>query len=214
VDKRAILAVILALKERGSFLLKYGDVEDALEGLVEDEDEYDEVRGAFYDLLFEQKLHDVRNLKHIYYVYEDEYESSSDRIIVAPTELNNEQLRVVEEVISILDYLPHEDGGDDEEAWGVINTVVNALVRKWASEKYECTSFAYTAYVLAKAYGLSVRVIDSDSPYGRASEDVASYVLYGIEDTAFIRWHGPAYCRVPGYSPPTCGTWEFAAERG
>lgn len=78
-------------------------------------------------------------------------------------------------------------------------------MRRWSSEKYESGSFAYTAYVLAKAYGLGVKVIDSN---------VASHVLYSIEDTVLIRWHGPAYCRVPGYSPSTCGTWEFAEGGG
>lgn len=70
VDRRAILAVILALREKESFVLKYGDIEDALGELVEDEDEYDEVEDAFYELLFK-----VRGLKHIYYIYEDERES-------------------------------------------------------------------------------------------------------------------------------------------
>ena len=201
VDRRAILAVILALRGKESFVLKYGDIEDALGELVEDEDE---VENAFYDLLFK-----VRRLKHIYYIYEDERESYFDRVVVAPIELDNEQLRVIGEVVGVLNYLPYED---DEKAWDVVNTVVNSLVRRWSGEKYESDSFAYTAYVLAKAYGLGVRVIDSNSPYGRASEDVASHVLYSIEDTVLIRWHGPAYCRVPGYSPSTCGTWEFAEE--
>lgn len=204
VDRRVILAVILALREKESFLLKYGDIEDALRELVEDEGEWDEVGDAFYNLLFK-----VRRLKHIYYIYEDERESYFDRVVVAPVELGDEQLRVIGEVVGVLNYLPYED---DEKAWGVVNTVVNSLVRRWASEKNESSSFAYTAYVLAKAYGLGVKVIDSNSPYGRASEEVASHVLYNIEDTVLIRWHGPAYCRVPGYSPSTCGTWEFAEE--
>ncbi len=40
IDKRAILAVILALKEKENFVLKYSDIEDALRKLIEDEDEY------------------------------------------------------------------------------------------------------------------------------------------------------------------------------
>ncbi len=56
IDKRAILAVILALKEKESFVLKYGDIEDALRELIEDEDEYYKVRYGFYDLLYDQCL--------------------------------------------------------------------------------------------------------------------------------------------------------------
>jgi len=209
VDKRAILAVILALKEKGSFVLKYGDIEDALWDVVEDADEHHKLRDAFYDLLYDQWITNKRNLRLIYYIYEDENDSSEDRVVVSPAELSNEQLRVIEEVVGLLNYLPYED---DEEAWDVVNMVINSFIRKWSSENYVSDSFAYTAYVLAKTYGLSVKVIDSDSPYGRTSEELASYVLYSIEDTALIRWRGSAYCRVPDYSPPTCGTWEFAEE--
>jgi hypothetical protein len=207
VDKRIILAIIRVLEENESFVFKYGDIEDALQEVIEDEDEYHKVEDAFYNLLLE-----VKKLKHIYYIYEDERESYFDRVVVTPIELSNEQLRMIEEVVGILNYLPYED---DEEAWDVVNMVINSLVRRWSREKYVRASFAYTAYVLAKEYGLSVKIFYSNSPAGVTSSLYATHVEYNIEDSIRIAWDGPSYCTIEEPEPkPYCGDWSFVDEEG
>jgi hypothetical protein len=214
IDKKAILAVILALKEKNSFVLKYGDIEDALGELIEDDNEYDEVRNAFYDLLYDQWIKGVRNLKYIYYIYENERESYFDRVVVSPIELNESQLKILSEVAELLDYGFSRDEYENRNIDEVITKVINGLVRKWSMGCTEDSTPAMAVYKLAKAHNLDVQVVEEHP----ASVGSGGSVTYSIEDIVKItKWYW--YCNdciVPAGNNfiEKCSTWEFEDNGG
>jgi len=211
IDKRAVLAVILALKERESFVLKYGDIEDALEELVEDEDEYYKVRYGFYDLLYDQWIKGVRNLKYIYYIYEDENESSEDLIVVSPVELEMEQLNTLREVAELLVYglcpVGNEKCGNDVEE--VVTETINGLIRKWSLGCRTESTPARAAYVIAKAYNLDVREVEF-VPANVGSGGSVTYSIENIVKVKQIFWYcNDCIVRAGNNFIEKCSSWEF-----
>jgi hypothetical protein len=209
IDKKAILAVILALKEKDSFVLKYGDIEDALEEIVEDEDEYDKVRDAFYDLLYDQWIKGVGNLKHIYYIYEDENESYFDRIVVTPIELNENQLKTLSEVAELLDYGFSRDEYENRNIDEVITKVINGLVRKWSIGCTMDSTPALVAYKIAKTYGLDVQAVE-ERPATVGSGGSVTYSIEGVIKVTKWYWYcNDCIVRAGNNFIEKCSSWEF-----
>jgi hypothetical protein len=205
IDKRAILAVILALKEKNSFVLKYGDIEDALSELIEDVNEYHEVRYNFYDLLYDQWIKGLRNLKYIYYIYEDVNESSEDLIAVSPIELEAEQLNTLREVAELLNYglCPVRDEECENDVERIVTTTINGLIRKWSLGCRTESTPARAAYVIAKAYNLDVREVAFSG----------GSVTYSIEDIVKVKqifWYcNDCIVRAGNNFIEKCSSWEF-----
>jgi hypothetical protein len=214
IDKRAILAVILALKDKDSFVLKYGDIEDALEELVEDEDEYYKVKYDFYDLLYDQRIKGVRNLKYIYYIYEDENDSGEDLIAVSPIELETEQLNSLREVAELLDYglcpVGNEECESDVEE--VVTKTINGLIRKWSLGCRTESTPARAAYEIAKAYNLDVREVGF-VPANVGSGGSVTYSIENIVKVKQIFWYcNDCIVRAGNNFIEKCSTWEFIDE--
>ena len=211
IDKRAILAVILALKEKNSFVLKYGDIEDALKELVEDENEYYKVKYNFYDLLYDQWIKSLRNLKYIYYIYEDENESSEDLIAVSPIELETEQLNTLREVVELLNYglCPVGDEECENDVERAVTTTINGLIRKWSLGCTTESTPARAAYVIAKTYNLDVREVE----FVPASAGSGGSVTYSIEDIVKVKqifWYcNDCIVRAGNNFIEKCSSWEF-----
>jgi len=209
MDKRAILAVIKAVARKNSFVIRYGDIEDEMSEMIEDENEYDKVRYGFYDLLYEQK-----KLKYIYYIYEDEQESYFDRIVVSPVELDDKQVDTLREIASLLVYgfsldMDKDRSEIEDEVDEVIIKVINGLIRKWSMGCTGDSTPALAVYEIAKAYGLDVQVVEEHP----ASVGSGGSVTYSIEGVVKVtRWYW--YCndcivRAGNNFIEKCSTWEF-----
>jgi hypothetical protein len=207
IDKRAILAVIKAVARKNSFVIKYGDIEDALSEMIVDENEYDKVRYGFYDLLYEQK-----KLKYIYYIYENERESYFDRIVVSPIELSESQLKTLSEVVELLDYGFSRDEYENRNIDEVITKVINGLVRKWSMGCTEDSTPALAVYKIAREYGLDVQVVD-EQPATVGSGGSITYSIEGIVKVTKWYWYCNDCIVRQGHNfIEKCATWVFDKE--
>ena len=196
IDKRAILAVIKAVAKTNSFVMPYAVVMDELSEMIEDDDEYYKVEDELYDALYMGKL------KYVYDIYRFD-DSSADLIVVSPIELSKEQLQILHEVASVYAY--------EDEAYDAVVTVINNLIEKWASNCLEVKKPATAVFVLAKEYGLNVKVIEDETK----REPYTGRIVYDIDGVVNVVKH-VFYCnncingaRFNGTFIEKCSSWEF-----
>jgi len=207
IDKRAILAVIKAVAKNNSFVIRFGDIEDELAGMVEDEEEFDRLRE---ELLYSSP----ERLKYIYYIYENERESWFDRVVASPIKLNESQLKTLSEVAELLDYGFSRNVDEDEneikdEVDKVITKVINGLVRKWSMGCVQDSTPAFAVYKIAKAYNLDVREVE----FVPANVGSGGSVTYSIEDIVKVKqifWYcNDCIVRAGNNFIEKCSTWRF-----
>jgi len=202
IDKRAILAVIKAVAKNNSFVIRFGDIEDELAGMVEDEEEFDRLRE---ELLYSSQ----ERLKYIYYIYENERESWFDRVVVSPIELNENQLRVLSEVAELLDYGFSRDEYENRNIDEVITKVINGLVRKWSMSCTEDSTPALAVYKIAKSHNLDVQVV-KEHPASLGSGGSVTYSIEGAIKVTKWYWYCND-CIIPAGNNfiEKCSTWDF-----
>jgi hypothetical protein len=196
IDKRAILAVIKAVEEINSFVIPYGVIMDELSEMIENDDEYYKVEDGLYDALY------VGKLKYVYNIYQFD-DSSADLIVVSPIELSKEQLQILHEVASVYAY--------EDKAYDAVKTVINNLIEKWASNCLEVKKPATAVFVLAKEYGLNIKVIEDETK----REPYTGKIIYNIDGVVNVVRH-VLYCNncingewFGGTFIEKCDSWEF-----
>jgi len=162
---RAIIAIIKTVAEYNRFIIPYGAITDVLDEMIEDVDEYSKVENELYDALNEGRL------KYVYDIYQFD-DSSSDLIVVSPKELNKEQLQILHEIASVYAY--------NDKTYDAVVMVINNLIEQWASDCLEVKHPASAIFVLAKEYGLDIKIIKDETkrePYtGRVVYDINGIV--------------------------------------
>jgi len=147
IDKRIVTAVIRAVAERNSFVVRYGDIYDQLDGLVEDDDEFYRLEDKMYEAISEGLLRGV-------YKFQGPCEDSDcDVVVVSPEPLSEEALKVIEYIASLYQFGPY-DGSDERRE---VDRVIHNFVKMQVSGCLEVASPAKAAYALAKAHGLAVQ---------------------------------------------------------
>lgn len=146
IDKRAIIAIARAVAEKRSFVVWYGDIYDALRDIIED-DEFHEVENKLYE--------DVVNgrIKNVYRFWGTCDDSECDVVVVAPFELGEKQLKIIEELAQLYSFKGYD--GDEKEREELTQTLHN-LIRMWSSGCLKMSGPAEAIYELAKNYGLEI----------------------------------------------------------
>jgi hypothetical protein len=118
-------AIINAVKKARSCVLRYEYIHDEIYNLIEDEDEAWRVENAVYSVLSYVKIGDIA----VYKIYVDPDESTFDMLaVVIGEELSQEQLRILEEVASLID-TKFYDKYDEREGAFYDATPINAWER-------------------------------------------------------------------------------------
>ena len=195
IDKRAILAVIRAVARKDSFVFRSAHVEEELARMVEDEDEFARLR--------DELLYHLEGLKYVYRVYEDDRDSSLDRIVVSPVELDDKQLYALTEIANLSPY--HDD---------IINKVINGLIWRWSVTCLEDSTPALAVYRIAKAHGLDVQVVE-EHPASLGSGGSVTYSIEGV--VKVMKWYW--YCNdciIPAGNNfiEKCSSWKFVGVEG
>jgi hypothetical protein len=140
IDKRIVTAVIRAIAERNSFVVRYRDVYEQLDKLVEDNDEFYELEDKMYEAVSEGLLRGV-------------YKFPGSLVVASPEPLSEEVLKVVEYITLLYQFRPY-DGSNKR---GEVDEVIHNFVKMQTSGCLEVASPAKAVYELAKAHGLAVR---------------------------------------------------------
>ena len=200
IDRRAIIAIIKAVAESDSFIIPYGAIMDVLDEMIEDADEYSKVENELYDALYEGRL------KYIYDIYSFD-DSSADLIVVSPEELSKEQLQILHEIASVYAY------GDPpyHKLYDAVVTVINNLIEKWTSDCLEVRKPATAIFVLAKEYGLNIKVVKDETK----REPYTGKIVYDIDGIVTVTKR-VFYCNncingdwFNGTFIEKCETWEI-----
>jgi hypothetical protein len=132
--------------EKRSFVVWYGDIYDALRDIIED-DEFHEVENKLYE--------DVVNgrIKNVYRFWGTCDDSECDVVVVAPFELGEKQLKIIEELAQLYSFKGYD--GDEKEREELTQTLHN-LIRMWSSGCLKMSGPAEAIYELAKNYGLEI----------------------------------------------------------
>jgi hypothetical protein len=147
IDKKIATALIRAVAEKNSFVMRYGDIYDQLDGLVEDDDEFYRLEDKMYEAISEGLLHGV-------YKFPGPCEDSDcDIVVVSPEPLSEEALKVIEYIASLYQFSPYDGSGERRE----VDRVIHNFVKMQASGCLEVASPAKAVYALAKAHGLTVQ---------------------------------------------------------
>lgn len=147
IDKRIIAAVLRAVAERDSFVMRYRDIYHQLDKLVQDDDEFYELENKMYEAISEGLLRGV-------YKFPGPCEDSDcDAVVVSPEPLGQEVLKVLEHITSLYQFYPYDGSSEREE----VDKVVHNFVKMQISTCLEVVSPAKAVYELAKAHGLAVQ---------------------------------------------------------
>jgi hypothetical protein len=147
IDKRIATAVIRAVAEKNSFVVRYRDIYDQLDGLVEDDDEFYGLEDRMYEAISEGLLYGV-------YKFPGPCEDSDcDVVVVSPEPLSEEALKVIEYITSLYQFSPY-DGSDERKE---VDRTIHNFVKMQVSGCLEVASPAKAVYALASAYDLEVR---------------------------------------------------------
>jgi hypothetical protein len=213
IDKRVILALIKTVAEVNSFVINYGEFEDTLREMIEDEDEYLEVEGEFYDAVT-SSYYGEPELKYIYLVRMDFDDSYYDKLVVTPVELDGRDVKFLRDVARLLDYGFY--GEEDSTSWSLANEevdkIINSLVREWSTGCREEGTPAEAVYEIAKAYGLDVQVVD-EQPATVGSGGSITYSIEGVVKVSKVYWYCNDCIVHQGYNfIEKCATWVFEEE--
>ena len=147
IDKREIIAIINAVAKRRSFVVWYGDIYDELRNIVEDDDEFHEIENKLYEDIVDGKI------KNVYRFWGTCDSSECDIVVVSPVELDERQLKILEELVRLYSFKRY-DGDEDER--GELTLTIHNLIKMWSSSCLKTSSPAEAVYNLAKAYGLEI----------------------------------------------------------
>jgi hypothetical protein len=174
IDKRAIAAIVRAVKEKRSFVVWYGDIYNQLHSMVDDDDEFHKIENKLYEDIVEGRI------KNVYRFQGPCGDSDCDIVIVSPVELDKEKLKIVEELAQLYSFRRYD--GDESEREELSITLHN-LVKMWASGCMHMSSPAEAIYILAKNYGFEIR---EDV---RLNHHYAGNIYYNIEflDTRVVK---------------------------
>ncbi len=146
IDRRIIKAILRAVALSNSFVVRYRDVYDQLDGLVED-DEFYELENKMYEAISEGLLRGV-------YKFPGPCEDSDcDVVVVSPEPLSQDALKVLEYIASLHQFYPYDGSSTREE----VDKVIHNFVKMQTSGCLEVASPAKAVYELAKAHGLAVQ---------------------------------------------------------
>ncbi len=144
IDRRIITAILRAVAERNSFVVRYHDIYDQLDGLAEDGGKFYRLEDKAYEAISEGLLRGV-------YKFPGPCEDSDcDIVVVSPEPLSEEALRVIEYIASLYQFRPYDGSGRREE----VDRIIHNFVKMQTSSCLEVSSPAKAVYELAKAYGL------------------------------------------------------------
>jgi hypothetical protein len=147
IDRRAIIAIARAVKEKRSFVVWYGDIYDALRDMIEDDDEFHEVENRLYEDIVDGKI------KGVYRFWGTCDSSECDIVVISPIGLNEGQLKILEELAQLYSFKGYD--GDEDEREELTQTLHN-LIKKWASGCLKMSSPAEAVFTLAKNYGMEI----------------------------------------------------------
>ncbi len=200
IDRRIITAILRAVAERNSFAVRYRDIYDQLDRLVQDDDEFYELENKTYEAISEGLLRGI-------YKFPGPCEDSDcDVIVVAPEPLSEEAVKVLEYIASLYQFYPYDGSGGREE----VDRVIHNFVKMQASSCLEVASPAKAAYVLANTYGLAVR------EKAQLDEWYVGRVIYEIEGLDRLVVKEIYYCNRCLSFPDDeqfiekCRSWRFA----
>ncbi len=146
IDKRILTAILRAVAERDSFAVRYRDVYDQLDGLVQDDKEFYELENKMYEAISEGLLRGV-------YKFPGPEDSDCDVVVVSPEPLSEEALKVLEYIASLHQFYPYDGSSTREE----VDKVIHNFVKMQTSGCLEVASPAKAVYELAKIHGLAVQ---------------------------------------------------------
>jgi len=200
IDKRIVTAVLRAVAERNSFVVKYGDVYDQLDRLVEDDDEFYRLEDEAYEAISEGLLRGV-------YKFPGPCEDSDcDVVVVSPELLSEEMLKVIEHIAALYRFRPYDGSGEREE----VERVIHNFVKMQTSGCLETASPAKAVYALAKAHGLAVQ------EETQLDEWYTGKIVYKIEGLDKLVVKEVYYCNRCLSFPDSenfiekCRSWRFA----
>jgi len=203
IDKRIVAAVLRAVAERRSFVLRYGDIYEQLDKMVEDD-------GEFYEL--EDKAYEAVSgglLRGVYKFPGPCEDGDCDVVVVSPEPLGGEALKALEHIAALYQFRPYDGSGEREE----VDRVIHNFVKMQTSGCLEASSPAKAVYALASAHGLAVR----EEP--QLDEWHIGKVLYRIEGLDEPVVKEVYYCSRCLSFPDDedfiekCRTWRFACEK-
>jgi hypothetical protein len=182
VDARAILAVIKTVALHNSFVVPYKAVEDALEKQADDYDDFLSLEAEFADAAF------GRGLDYIYGIHLENMLADDDLIIVSPILLDEWRIKTLKDIGELFDYKFYgleddetpETLADVQKRIRLTNVIINTLIRKWTHEAtgYDNATPAMAVFMIAKRYGLDVRIVNDPRTNSR--------VVYSIEDEVYV----------------------------
>ena len=103
VDRRILEAIIRAVYNYDSLILKYSWIEDELRALVSSDEEYRALEEKMYELISNGEIKNVR------LIYRHVDSISGSVVAVAPCTLTKEQWQELEELADLYDYAGYED---------------------------------------------------------------------------------------------------------
>jgi hypothetical protein len=146
IDKRILVAILRAVAERNSFVVRYSDIYDQLRVLAVGEE--------FYGL--ENKMHEAISEGLLYNIYKFPgpcKDGGCEVVVVSPEQLNREALEVIEYIASLYQFRPY-DGSDEKEE---VDRVIRNFVKMQTSSYLEVPSPARAVYEVAKIHGLAIQ---------------------------------------------------------
>jgi hypothetical protein len=146
IDRRAVIAIARAVEQNRSFVVWYGDIYRQLRDMIGD-DEFHEIENKLYEDIVEGRI------KNVYRFWGPCSDSDCDIVIVSPVELNESQLKIIEELTELYRFKGYD--GDEDEREELTQTLHN-LIKMWASGCVNMSSPAESVYILAKNYGLEI----------------------------------------------------------
>ena len=166
IDQREIMAIIKAITKKRSFVLWYGDIYDELRDLIEDDDEFHEIENKLYEDIVEGRI------KNVYRFWGPCGDSECDIIVVSPLELDESQLKMLEELSQLYSFKGYD--GDEDEREELTLTLHN-LIKMWSSSCLKISGPAEAVYMLAKNCNLEIE------EEGHLDRWYAGKIFYRIE---------------------------------
>ena len=136
IDSRILEAIIRAVYNYDSFVLKYSWLEDELKAIVKDDSEYRRLEEEMYELISDGRIKNVRIIfRHI--------DSIGDSVVaVAPCTLTEGQWRELEDLTDLYDYAGYEDPSAYRHDFVVkrdrpsLDFVLHNIIRAWCRMLY------------------------------------------------------------------------------
>jgi hypothetical protein len=116
--------------------------------MINDDDEFHEIENKLYEDIVEGRI------KNVYRVQGPCGDSDCDVITLSPIELDEEKLKIIEELAQLYRFKGYDGGESGREE---LTITLHNLVKMWASGCLHMSSPAEAVYILAKNYGFEIR---------------------------------------------------------